>query len=98
MERFIGLAGIVAFVALAYLLSHKRSAIHWKTIAWGLGLQWIFALVVLKGTAISGALSFLPFPKGGGWVVLALMFSPILLKQAAAPDVRAHPAQTGCLH
>jgi concentrative nucleoside transporter, CNT family len=53
MERFIGLAGIVAFMALAYLLSHKRSAIHWKTIAWGLGLQWIFALVVLKGPAIA---------------------------------------------
>ena len=62
MERLIGLAGIVAFVALAYLLSHKRSAIHWKTIAWGLGLQWIFALVVLKGTLIADLLSFLPFP------------------------------------
>ncbi len=48
MERFIGLVGILAFMAIAYLLSHKRSAIHWRTIAWGLGLQWIFALVVLK--------------------------------------------------
>ncbi|MBK7292654.1 MAG: NupC/NupG family nucleoside CNT transporter [Holophagaceae bacterium] len=84
MERLIGLAGIVAFVALAYLLSHKRSAIHWKTIAWGLGLQWIFALVVLKGTLIAGLLSFLPFPKGMGWVVLVLMFTPMLLRRFAS--------------
>ncbi len=84
MERFVGLAGIVAFVALAYLLSHKRSAIHWKTIAWGLGLQWIFALVVLKGTLIASVLSFLPFPKGAGWVVLVLMFTPMLLRRFAS--------------
>ncbi|HEY3400885.1 MAG TPA: nucleoside transporter C-terminal domain-containing protein [Geothrix sp.] len=81
MERFIGLAGIVAFMAIAYALSHKRSAIHWRTIAWGLGLQWIFALIVLKGPVISGLLSFLPFPRGTGWVVLVLMFTPMLLRR-----------------
>lgn len=84
MERFIGLAGIVAFMAMAYALSHKRSAIHWRTIAWGLGLQWIFAMVVLKGPAIAGLLSFLPFPKGTGWAVLLLMFTPMLLRRFAA--------------
>ena len=72
MERFIGLAGILAFMTLAYLLSHKRSAIHWRTIGWGLALQWVFAAVILKGSAIASLLSFLPFPKGLGWAVLAL--------------------------
>jgi len=89
MERFIGLAGIVAFVGLAYALSHKRSAIHWRTIAWGLGLQWIFALIVLKGTLISGLLSFLPFPKGTGWLVLLLMFTPMLLRRFASYENKA---------
>ena len=88
MDRFIGLAGIVAFMALAYGLSHKRSAIHWRTIAWGLLLQWIFALIVLKGTLISGLLSFLPFPKGAGWLVLLLMFTPMLLRRFAAYENR----------
>lgn len=88
MERFIGLAGVVAFVALAYALSRKRSAIHWRTILWGLGLQWIFALVVLKGQAIAGLLAFLPFPRGAGWVVLALMFVPMLLRRLGAPENR----------
>ena len=89
MERFIGLAGIVAFMALAYLLSHKRSAIHWRTIGWGLVLQWIFALVVLKGTALAGLLAFLPFPKGTGWVVLALMFTPMLLRRYVSYENKA---------
>jgi CNT family concentrative nucleoside transporter len=89
MGRFMGLAGIVAFMAIAYALSHKRSAIHWRTVAWGLGLQWIFALVVLKGQAISGLLSFLPFPKGAGWVVLALMFTPMALRRFASYENKA---------
>ncbi len=84
MDRFIGLVGIVAFVALAYLLSHRRSAIHWRTILWGLGLQWIFALAVLKGPALAAWLSFVPFPRGAGWVVLALMFTPMLLRRYAS--------------
>lgn len=88
MERFIGLAGIVAFMALAYALSHKRSAIHWKTIAWGLGLQWIFALIVLKGNALSALLGFLPFPRGTGWGVLALMFLPMVLRRFASYENR----------
>ncbi|WP_291273019.1 nucleoside transporter C-terminal domain-containing protein [Geothrix sp.] len=89
MERFIGLAGIVAFMAIAYALSHKRSAIHWRTIGWGLTLQWIFALIVLKGSVISGLLSFLPFPKGTGWVVLVLMFTPMLLRRFASYENKA---------
>jgi CNT family concentrative nucleoside transporter len=84
MGRFIGLAGIVAFMAIAYALSHKRSAIHWRTIGWGLTLQWIFALIVLKGSTISSLLSFLPFPKGTGWGVLVLMFTPMLLRRFAS--------------
>ncbi len=84
MERLMGLAGMVAFIAFAYALSHNRKAIHWRTIVWGLGLQWIFALVVLKGDALAGLLSFLPFPRGTGWVVLGLMFAPMLLRRYAS--------------
>lgn len=88
MGRFMGLAGIVAFMAIAYALSHKRSAIHWRTIAWGLGLQWIFAVMVLKGGALASLLGFLPFPKGAGWVVLALMFVPMALRRFAGYENR----------
>jgi CNT family concentrative nucleoside transporter len=89
MERLMGLAGIVAFIALAYGLSHRRGAIHWRTILWGLGLQWIFALVVLKGQALASLLSFLPFPRGTGWLVLILMFTPMLLRRYASYENKA---------
>jgi CNT family concentrative nucleoside transporter len=40
--------GIVLILALAYCLSTARRAIDRRTVAWGLGLQFVFALVVLK--------------------------------------------------
>jgi CNT family concentrative nucleoside transporter len=48
MSRLSGLLGVVAILAIAYLLSTDRKAIRMKTVAWGLGLQFAFALVVLK--------------------------------------------------
>jgi len=48
MPRLSGLLGILAILALGYFLSSNRRAIRPKTIAWGLGLQFVFALVVLK--------------------------------------------------
>lgn len=50
MYRFTGLLGLILFLALAYVFSTNRSAIRWRTVAWGLGLQVLFAVVVLKST------------------------------------------------
>jgi CNT family concentrative nucleoside transporter len=47
MSRFAGLLGIVVFLSLAYLFSTNRRAIRLKTVLWGLGLQFAFALVVI---------------------------------------------------
>ena len=88
MERWIGLLGMGAFLLLGIALSTSRKHIHWKTIAWGLALQWIFAAVVLKGHVFSHLLGFLPFPKGAGWVVLLLMFTPMLLRRFAKLEHR----------
>lgn len=35
-------------LAIAYLFSKDRRAIRWRTVAWGLGLQIIFAFLVLR--------------------------------------------------
>jgi CNT family concentrative nucleoside transporter len=48
MDRLSGLLGIVAILALGYLFSTNRKAIRFKTVAWGLGLQFGFAVLVLK--------------------------------------------------
>jgi concentrative nucleoside transporter, CNT family len=51
MERLSGLLGIVAILAIAYIFSTDRKAIRLKTVAWGLGLQFAFALLVLRTSA-----------------------------------------------
>ena len=50
MARFTGLLGLITFIALAYAFSTNRRAIRWRTVAWGLGLQFVFAVIVLKST------------------------------------------------
>lgn len=77
----IGLLGIFIFIGLGYLMSSHKNRIDWKTVAWGLGLQWIFAILVLKGEWLATNLSFIPFYKGLGWVILGLMFLPALYRK-----------------
>jgi concentrative nucleoside transporter, CNT family len=48
MGRFTGILGLLAMLGLAYLFSTDRRAIRAKTVAWGLGLQFAFAVFVLK--------------------------------------------------
>jgi CNT family concentrative nucleoside transporter len=50
MIRLTGLIGIVGIVAAAYAFSTNRRAIRLRTIAWGLGLQFVFAVLVLHWT------------------------------------------------
>jgi CNT family concentrative nucleoside transporter len=42
------LVGLIAVLAIAYALSTNRRAIDARTVAWGLALQVVFALLVLK--------------------------------------------------
>lgn len=48
MERLISALGLIFFVGLAILLSAKRNAIKWQPVFWGIGLQLLFALLILK--------------------------------------------------
>jgi concentrative nucleoside transporter, CNT family len=48
MQKLSGLLGIAAILGIAYLFSTNRRAIRLKTVAWGLGLQFAFAIVVLR--------------------------------------------------
>jgi CNT family concentrative nucleoside transporter len=50
LHRFIGLLGLTVFLGIAYAFSTNRSAIRWRTVAWGLGLQVLFAFLVIKWT------------------------------------------------
>ncbi len=46
--RVIGLLGILVLLGIAYLLSNNRKAIKTHTVIWGLGLQLLFAIIILK--------------------------------------------------
>jgi CNT family concentrative nucleoside transporter len=48
MGRFTGILGLLTMLGLAYAFSTDRKAIRMKTVAWGLGLQFVFAVFVLK--------------------------------------------------
>jgi len=48
VARFTGILGLLTFLGVAYVLSTNRKAIRWSTVAWGLGLQVLFAFLVLK--------------------------------------------------
>jgi CNT family concentrative nucleoside transporter len=51
LARFTGLLGLIVFLLLAYIFSTDRRAIRWRTVVWGLGLQIVFAFLVIKWNA-----------------------------------------------
>ncbi|MBE9080115.1 NupC/NupG family nucleoside CNT transporter [Romeria aff. gracilis LEGE 07310] len=48
MERLISLLGLIVFVGVAYGLSANRQAVRWRPVLIGIGLQLIFALLILR--------------------------------------------------
>ena len=48
MGRYTGILGLLTMLGLAYAFSTNRRAINKKTVVWGLGLQIVFAIFVLK--------------------------------------------------
>ncbi len=50
MGRFTGILGLLTMLGLAYLFSTNRRAINKKTVVWGLGLQVVFAIFVLRAS------------------------------------------------
>ncbi len=80
------IVGAVVILSIAYVLSSNRRAIDMRSVAWGLGLQVVFALIVLKteagrqlfqsiGTGINRLLEF-------SGVGSAFVFGPLGDKQA----------------
>jgi len=61
--RFIGILGVLALLGLAWAMSYHRREVRMRIVVWGLGLQFLFALIILKnnmwsfmGMAVLGAL------------------------------------------
>lgn len=87
MERFTGLIGFVAIMAIAYAMSSNKKAIKWRPVAWGLALQIIVAIFVLKGTQIAAALAPVapPLLQWGAALIFVLLAVVVALVAKALP-------------
>jgi concentrative nucleoside transporter, CNT family len=70
MHRLVGVLGMLTMLGFAALISTDRRAIRVKTMAWGLGLQIVFAFLVMRWT-----FGQLIFQKAGAAVTWLLDFS-----------------------
>lgn len=46
--NFISFIGVIVLLGLAWVISYDRKDIPYKIITWGIGLQFIFALIILR--------------------------------------------------
>ncbi|HEU0005606.1 MAG TPA: nucleoside transporter C-terminal domain-containing protein [Terriglobia bacterium] len=72
MERLSGLFGFFLLLGIAFALSTDRKSIRWKTVVWGITLQLICALVVLKGEWLARAFDWFPLALNHFFLLLAL--------------------------
>ena len=83
VQNLISFIGIFVFIFIAWLMSEDRKRFPWRVVAWGLALQFVFALLVLwwqPGTKIFLKLndvfnSLLGFARQGAVFVFASLGS-----------------------
>ena len=95
MERSVALLGLGVFVGFAYLISIDRRAIRWRPVLWGLALQLIFALFILR-TAVGLAVfqwlgevvsAFLDFSDAGAAFVFGENFEDFFFAFKVLPTI-----------
>nr|XP_054307038.1 sodium/nucleoside cotransporter 2 isoform X3 [Pongo pygmaeus] len=47
-EQLIPFAGICMFILILFACSKHHSAVSWRTVFWGLGLQFVFGILVIR--------------------------------------------------
>src|SRR5208282_258219 len=62
MHRLVGVLGMLTMMGFAFLFSTNRRAIRGKTVAWGLGLQIVFAYLAKKGSSMGFFFAFQVLP------------------------------------
>jgi concentrative nucleoside transporter, CNT family len=49
--RITSAIGLVAMIGLAWVLSENRRKVDWRLVLWGVGLQFVFAVIILRTAA-----------------------------------------------
>eukprot|EP00092_Neocalanus_flemingeri_P002179 GFUD01002319.1.p1 GENE.GFUD01002319.1~~GFUD01002319.1.p1 ORF type:complete len:652 (-),score=150.80 GFUD01002319.1:85-2040(-) len=95
-RRLISAFGILVLILLGFIFSKHPGYVVWRHVAWGLGLQFVFGLLILRwevGKAVFGCLgrkvsTFLDYTDAGsgfvfGYLVDQKPFLPFLLNGTA---------------
>jgi CNT family concentrative nucleoside transporter len=95
--HFISLIGLLALLGIAWAMSYHRGRVRMRTVVWGLGLQFLFALIILRqdywsfvGMAVFGSLVVVyvlhkdQTALGGSWLATAGLVAGGLAVGAAA--------------
>jgi CNT family concentrative nucleoside transporter len=77
---FRGIIGILVLVSIAFLLSNNKRKINWKLVIIGLGLQFVFAIFILRSEELRASFAPLGWPKDffnwvSGFFVIVLNFT-----------------------
>ncbi len=70
MDRVVSAFGLFVFIGLAFAFSTNRKAVKWRPVIWGVGLQFVLAVIVLRTSFGFAAFSWL-----GDMVTTFLNFS-----------------------
>ncbi len=108
--RLMSLVGLLSLMLIAWLLSTRRDIVHWRVLIWGVGLQLLFALLVLKTApgralfdAMNGAvITLLGFTAEGARFIFGdLIFNNVPVGQPVGSDTMGPilpQNQTGWAH
>lgn len=91
--RVISLLGLIVLIFCAWALSSRRSLFPWRTVLWGLGLQFLFAVFILKTAAGAAVFSVAQravdkiniFASAGARMVFGPLAEPEVLSAAFGP-------------
>ena len=82
----VSLVGVVVLLGLTWLLSYDKKAIPFRIIFWGIGLQFVFALIILRqdiwsfvGMFILASLITVYQLKDGKYLKLSVLVAPLIL-------------------
>ncbi len=77
---FRGMFGVLLLVGIAFLFSNNKKKINWRLVVTGLSLQFVFAILIIKGDFLAQFFSPLGWPKAffawlSGFFVIILNFT-----------------------
>jgi len=84
-QNLISILGLLTLLGIAWLLSYHRRRVNLRTVLWGLGLQFLFALIILRKDVWSHV----------GMVVFGVLLVTYILARPASTDQGATVREDG---